>query len=162
MGGWTLWMVDIYICTKAINVFWVDSWPSGLGIQGKCQVYRSPFTDPSLKADGNKKKNVIFCSHPPAMYLKAISKLCFKLMKTFFCFGWNQLWYLGNLIWICLWKFWEMFNCSNCDSFEKIGRHKNATAWHHSSRCQKKWQLVLNQKSSAVPVLKIIFEQFHF
>jgi hypothetical protein len=25
MGGWTLWMVDIYICTKAINVLWVDS-----------------------------------------------------------------------------------------------------------------------------------------
>jgi len=27
MGGWTLWMVDIYICTKAINALWVDSWP---------------------------------------------------------------------------------------------------------------------------------------
>ena len=22
--GWTLWMVDIYICIKAINTLWVD------------------------------------------------------------------------------------------------------------------------------------------
>ena len=27
MGGWTLSMVDIYICTKAINDLWVDSLP---------------------------------------------------------------------------------------------------------------------------------------
>ncbi len=27
MGGWALWMVDKYICTKAVNVLWVDSWP---------------------------------------------------------------------------------------------------------------------------------------
>jgi hypothetical protein len=91
MGGWTLWMVDIYICTKAINALWVDSWPrpksnergenhlgrrvpssqtslyrslwgechvhrplftgrpSGLGVQAKCQVYRSLFIDPPLQ-----------------------------------------------------------------------------------------------------------------
>jgi hypothetical protein len=91
MGGWTLWMVEIYICTKAINALWVDSYqdqspkgeeksylgrrvlssqaslyrllwgeyhvhrplftgcPSGLEIQGKCQVYRSLFTDPPLQ-----------------------------------------------------------------------------------------------------------------
>jgi hypothetical protein len=91
MGGWTLWMVDIYICTKAINALWVDSWPrpksnergenylgrrvpssqtslyrslwgechvhrplftgrpSGLGVQGKCQVYPSLFIDPPLQ-----------------------------------------------------------------------------------------------------------------
>jgi hypothetical protein len=35
--------------------------PSGLGSQGKCQVYQSPFTDPSQKADG--KKIIIWFYH---------------------------------------------------------------------------------------------------
>ncbi len=91
MGLWILWRVDIYVCTKAINALWVDSWPrpksngrgenhlrrrvpssqtslyrslcgkchvhrplftgrpSGLGVQGQCQVYRSLSTDPPLQ-----------------------------------------------------------------------------------------------------------------
>jgi hypothetical protein len=66
MGGWTLWMVDIYIYTKAINALWVDSWPrpksNGRGenhlgrrvpslqtslyrsIWGECHVHRPLFT----------------------------------------------------------------------------------------------------------------------
>jgi hypothetical protein len=77
MGGWTLRMFDIYICTKAIKMHFgwiVDhdqspmeeekiTWggerqvhrplftgcPSGFGIQGKCQVSQSLFTYPPLK-----------------------------------------------------------------------------------------------------------------
>ncbi len=66
MGGWTLWMVDIYICTKAINALWVDSWlrpkSNGRGenhlgrrvpssqtslyrsLWGECHVHRPLFT----------------------------------------------------------------------------------------------------------------------
>jgi hypothetical protein len=66
MGGWTLWTVNIYICTKAINALWVDSWPrpksNGRGenhlgrrvpssqtslyrsLWGECHVHRPLFT----------------------------------------------------------------------------------------------------------------------
>ena len=99
MGGWTLWMVDIYICTKAINALWVDSWPrpksngrekfiwggecqvhrplfsgrpSGLGIQGNCQVYRPHFTDPSLQMP----------SLPISLY-RSLPKKLFETVKIF-------------------------------------------------------------------------------
>jgi hypothetical protein len=45
---------------------------------------------------------------------------------------------------------------------QKSGPHKNTTAWNNSSRRRKNWQLVESQKSSAVRVMKIVFEQFHF
>jgi hypothetical protein len=105
-------MVDIYICTKAINALWVESrprpksngrekfiWggecqvhrplfsgrPSGLGIQGNCQVYRSLFTDPSLQVPSLPIS--LYRSLPKGRWQKKL----FETVKIFFIVETNFL-----------------------------------------------------------------------
>ncbi len=51
MGGWTLWMVYIYICTKALNALWVGSWPRPTKSNGRGENHlgrRVPSSQTSL------------------------------------------------------------------------------------------------------------------